>query len=55
MNKLAKFFFGFVGISSATVTLDNYVLVFDDLNFDEELSSHKNLLVEFYAPWCGHC
>ncbi|GLJ44262.1 hypothetical protein SUGI_0925500 [Cryptomeria japonica] len=31
------------------------VIELDDSNFDSAISTFDYILVDFYAPWCGHC
>ncbi|KAK5850205.1 hypothetical protein PBY51_014473 [Eleginops maclovinus] len=34
---------------------ENGVLVLNNNNFDSFMEGKDTVLVEFYAPWCGHC
>jgi len=49
---LVGFFGGVVLADQAAATSD--VVVLTDATFDTSVST-GNWLVEFYAPWCGHC
>jgi len=37
------------------VRADDDVLVWTDSDFADKVKEHEVALVEFYAPWCGHC
>ncbi|BFZ02538.1 hypothetical protein BsWGS_05577 [Bradybaena similaris] len=41
--------------SESSTRTEDSVLVLGSENFDDAVSQNPTILVEFYAPWCGHC
>jgi len=42
-------------VYASDITEEDDVLVLTTTNFDGALKDNQYVLVEFYAPWCGHC
>lgn len=53
---LALLLAGQVQLSSALYSKGDAVLALDAKNFDDLVNKPEGAaIVEFYAPWCGHC
>ena len=42
-------------VATEDFELDEGIVVLKGDNFQKALEHYDNLVVEFYAPWCGHC
>lgn len=57
MSKMLKniLFSVILSMLALNVSCGSDVLEYTDANFDAKIRSHDIALVEFFAPWCGHC
>lgn len=56
LDDFVKFIKEKTGYGSNIKEAQKFVIELDDNNFDNiVMDSEKDVLVEFFAPWCGHC
>lgn len=47
--------FSLLFFGTYSVDTDGDVLILTDANFQDQVVKYDVMLIEFYAPWCGHC
>jgi len=48
-------FFALLAVSACSEVDEKDVIIMTEENFDQHIKDNEFVLVEFYAPWCGHC